>query len=280
MPRPNWRPEVTLRHRSDTIVIQSFRDHSVPRWIQTCLDSVRNWAALFGHDYELSGDEFYDLCGPEYLARGNKNPQAKTNLARLVAARQKLDAGYAKVIWIDADAFVFDPQRLVLDFPSDVLGTGYAFGREVWITRGSWGVPKCVGPMAHNAAMFFTSAAVDLDMLIALIRHIDARRTIVSNYQVGVNLLRGLQYSLMFPTFSHVGVFSPDLIRALAKGDKHFLKSYGKIYRYPCCAANLGLSIQHETSEQVLLQVMDRLAAGTGRAINMFMSESEPQLVP
>ena len=73
--------------RSDTIVIQTFRSHAVPPWIQRCLDSVRKWAQLHGHEYSLAGDEFYNLCGPEYLTRGSKNPQALTNLARLVATR-------------------------------------------------------------------------------------------------------------------------------------------------------------------------------------------------
>jgi hypothetical protein len=75
------------------------------------------------------------LCGPEYLARGSKNPQALTNLARLVATRQRLDAGYERVIWMDADVFVFDPANLVFDFSAESLTTGYAFGREVWLFR-------------------------------------------------------------------------------------------------------------------------------------------------
>jgi hypothetical protein len=197
--------------RSDTVVIQTFHHHSIPAWIQRCLDSVRKWAGLHGHDYSLAGDEFYDLCGPKYLARGSKNPQAITNLARLVATRNHLDASYQRVIWMDADTFVFDPAKLVFDFSAESLTAGYAFGREVWLYRDAAGVLHAEAPVAHNAATFFTPGAVDLDMLITLIRHIDAKRQIVSNYQVGVRLLRGLQYSLMFPTFSHVSVFSPGI---------------------------------------------------------------------
>jgi hypothetical protein len=213
-----------LTGRSNTIVIQTFRSHTIPAWIQRCLESVQKWAALHEHDYWLAGDEFYDLCGPEYLARGNKNPQAITNLARLVATRQRLDAGYECVIWMDADVFVFDPANLVFDFPAESLSTGYAFGREVWLFRDSSRVIRVKSPSPHNAATFFTQGAVDLDMLITLIRHIDATRKIVSNYQVGVRLLHALQYSLMFPTFSHVGMFSPVLLRALAERDEKVLE--------------------------------------------------------
>jgi hypothetical protein len=77
------------------------------------------------------------------------------------------------------------------------LTTGYAFGREVWTDRGGLQILRAWRLRAHNAAAFFTQSAVDLDTLIGLIRHIDASREISSNYQLGVGLLRGLQYSLI-----------------------------------------------------------------------------------
>src|SRR6185437_14873935 len=131
---------MTEVRRSDTIVIQTFRTREIANWIQRCLDSVRNWAKLHGHDYALAGDEFFQLCGPEYLARGNKNPRTITNLARLIATRNHLNEGYRRVIWMDADTFVFDPVNLVFDFPDQSLPTGYAFGREVWVYRDAQGV--------------------------------------------------------------------------------------------------------------------------------------------
>jgi hypothetical protein len=260
--------------RSDSIVIQTFRNHSIPAWITRCLASVEKWARLHGHDYSLAGDEFYELCGPDYFARGSKNPQALTNLARLVATRQRLDAGYQHVIWMDADVFVFDPAKLVFDFPAEILIGGYAFGHEVWLTRDSTGALHVTPPRAHNAATFFTPRAVDLDMLISLIRHIDAKRHIVSNYQVGVGLLRGLQYSLMFPTFSHVGMFSPVLINALADCDEEVIRFYGRAYKYPAYAGNLCLSLRHQTTEAALWRAMDRLEAGAGDAINRYATET------
>jgi hypothetical protein len=265
--------------RSDTIVIQTFRNHTIPAWIQRCLDSVQTWARLHEYEYSLVGDEFYHLCGPEYLARGSKNPQAITNLARLVATRQRLDAGYQRVIWMDADVFVFDPAKLVFDFPAKSLPPGYAFGREVWLGRHA-GVTHVMPPRPHNAATFFTQGAVDLDMLITLIRHIDAKRQIVSNYQVGVCLLDGLQYSLMFPTFSHVGMFSPLLLRALVERDEKTLRFYGQAYRYQACAGNFCLSLQDEVTEAVLLRAMDLLETGAGDAINKYATESGMHLVP
>lgn len=266
--------------QSETVVIQTFRNHNIPPWIQRCLDSVRAWAELHGHDYRLAGDEFYDLCGPEYLARGSKNAQAITNLARLVSTRRQLDAGFKRVVWMDADIFVFNPEKLIFDFPADRLTTGYAFGREIWLSRDPAGTLHTTPPIAHNAAMFFTQDAVDLDMLIALIRHIDANRQIVSNYQVGVRLLRGLQESLMFPTFSHVGVFSQPLLQALVEGDEKVLEFYGRAYRYYTCAGNLGLSVSGEHSDDLFWSAMNCLEAGAGDVINKYATEAGVHLVP
>jgi hypothetical protein len=269
-----------LTRRSNTIVIQTFRNHTIPAWIQRCLQSVQKWTALHEHDYSLAGDEFYDLCGPEYLGHGSKNPQAITNLARLVATRQRLDAGYQRVIWMDADVFVFDPAKLVFDFPAESLTTGYAFGREAWLFRDPTGVIRVKSPRPHNAATFFTQGAVDLDMLITLIRHIDARRQIVSNFQVGVRLLHALQYSLMFPTFSHVGMFSPVLLRALAERDERVLQFYGRAYRYQVCAGNLCYSKRGEVTDDMLWRAIDHLEAGAGDAVNQYATETGVHLVP
>jgi hypothetical protein len=265
--------------RSDTIVIQAFLGRDISTWIRRCLDSVESWAKLHGHDYSLAGDEFCDLCGPEYLARGSKNPQAITNLARLVATRQRLDAGYERVVWMDADVFVFDPARLVLNFSAEHLTAGYAFGREVWLSRSS-GSLSVSPPRAHNAVTYFTADALDLDMLITLIRHIDARRNIVSNYQLGLRVIQGLQYSLMFPTFSHVGMFSPVLLDALAKRDEQALCFYGQACRYQVYAANLCLSLQHRIAEDLLWQAMDHLEVSAGDAINKYAIEKAAYLVP
>lgn len=265
---------------SDTIVIQTFRRENIPAWMQRCLDSVRYWTALQGYDYDLAGDEFYELCGPEYLARGNKNPQAITNLARLIATRNRLDQGYKKVIWLDADVFVFAPRKLVLDFPAEELPTGYAVGREVWANILEGTRFRVTQPVAHNAATYFTPQAVDLDMLINLIRHIDAKRELVSNLQVGVQLLRGLQYSLMFPTFSHVALISPLMIRSLHQGTLPVLKLYGRAYRYHAYAVNLGLSLQHEVTEEVLWSVMDLLERTEGEALNQHALVHSAWLIP
>lgn len=74
---------MTSEKNSDTLIIQAFVKQTTPPRIQRCLDSVRKWAGIRAYDYTLAGDEFYDLCGHEFLQRGQKNPRAITNLATL-----------------------------------------------------------------------------------------------------------------------------------------------------------------------------------------------------
>jgi hypothetical protein len=116
-------------------------------------------------------------------------------------------------------------------------------------------------------------------MLITLIRHIDSKRQVRSNFQLGITLLQGLQNSLMFPTFSHVTAFSLDLIRAIVNSDQELLRIYGEAYRYPAYAANLAHSIQHETTENVIWQAMNRLEAEAGGPINKYATEAGVHLV-
>jgi hypothetical protein len=113
-----------------TIVFQSYRESDVPAWIERCLNSVKRWALVIGHDYELCGDKkLFDLVGNDYLRKVGKNFRSITNLGRLELIRNALLHGYDRAIWLDADVFVFDPDHLDIS-----IMERYAFAREVWIS--------------------------------------------------------------------------------------------------------------------------------------------------
>jgi hypothetical protein len=249
--------------RQRTTVIQSFRDHDVPEWIQRCLDSVKRWTELHGHEYALHGDEFYDLCGPEYLARVGGNVRSITNLARLEATRIKLAEGYDRVIWLDADVFVFDPGNLLME-----TDAGYAFSREVWVEANGDGSIKPIHTSLHNAAFVFTPRQTDLDLFISVIRHIVMTRMISSNYQVGVRLLTGLSYPLDIKTMNSVGMFSPHVMEAIAVGNTDFIRQFARLQGAPTQAANLCLSLNGQFTESMMMTAMDRLETSAGAILN------------
>ena len=254
-----------------TLVVQSFRRTDVPAWIQRCLDSVQQWTRLRGFDYAFYGDEFYDLCGPDYLARVDGNPRSITNLARLEITRIKLAEGYDEVIWFDADVFVFDPDRMVVR-----TDAGYAFSHEAWVTKGTDGSANLAYTSLHNAAFIFTRRQTDLELLIHIIRHIVMTRTIGSNYQVGVRLISGLAYSMDIPVITCVGMFSPDLIDAIADNRRRFMRDFARFHGHKMQAANLGWSQAEHFTEARMMRAMDRLESTAGNVLNRYL-DSAPE---
>jgi hypothetical protein len=249
-----------------TLVVQSFRKHDVPEWISRCLSSVESWAALRGYEYELIGDEIFELCGADYLRAVGPNMQSITNLARLIVTRHRLEKGIDRVIWFDADVFVFGPHQLSIDVKS-----GYAFSRETWmVRRKKYGY--YLEQNTHNAAFVFAENHADLSFLILAINHIAKHRQIRSNFQLGVKLLTGLKYSLDFPHLLNVGAFSPDIIRALARNDRLFLSRFAQIHESPVYAANLGLSLDITPDE--MNRAMEALTKSEGRILNRWLERN------
>jgi hypothetical protein len=233
--------------------------------MQRCLDSVRSWSALLGYDYELMDDRIFDLCGPAYLAAVGDNKRSITNLARLELARLRLGDGYDRVVWLDADTFVFAPDRLTID-----LTSGYAFAKEAWVWNDDEGRTKTEEGV-HNAAFVFAGHHPDLDFLIHAIRHIAGTRQIHASYQVGTKLLVGLQYSLDFPLLTNIGMFSPDVMIALAKDQAPLLATLARASGYPSYAANLCLSLNTGMTADMIDIAMDRLETTRGGVINDYL---------
>jgi len=140
-----------------TIVYQSQRPEGRPAWLETCLDSVRRWAAGCGFDYRFCGDEIFVRVPAWYLDKTAAYPQVATDLGRLRLARELLDTGFERTIWLDADVLVFDPDdfRITVD-------TGSAFGREVWVQGDGRGGLK-VFRNVHNAVALFCRGDSFLD---------------------------------------------------------------------------------------------------------------------
>nr|WP_294552613.1 hypothetical protein [uncultured Rhodopila sp.] len=248
-----------------TLVIQTYRTSEVAPWMQRCLDSVRSWSALQGYEYEFMDDRIFDLCGAEYLAGVGDNKRSITNLARLELARTRLAQGWERVVWLDADTFVFAPDRLTID-----VTKGYAFAKEAWV----WIDPQgrtMTEQGVHNAAFVFAGHHPDLDLLIHAIRHIVSTRRIHASYQVGTKLLVGLQYSLDFPVLTNIGMFSPDVMSAIALGQAPVLAALARASGYPSFAANLCLSLNGGMTREMIRTAMDRLETSRGQVVNQYL---------
>jgi hypothetical protein len=256
-----------------TVVLQSFRTADVPVWMERCMASVRAWAALQGYDYEFMDDRIFDLCGADYLAQVGDNKRSITNLARLELIRLRLAGEYERAIWLDADTFIFAPAAFRMD-----INSGYAFSREVWVTRDKAG-RILVEDRVHNASCVFTRGQSDLDFFIRTARYIAATRQIRESFQVGVKLLSGLQYPLGFRLLQDCAMASPDILQALATGDDGLIALLARGHAHPIHAANIGFSLINPASaywtgmtEELAMLAMDRLEQSAGAVINRFLS--------
>lgn len=133
-----------------TVVLQSFRTHDVPPWLQACLHSVRGWAQQQGWQWRFMDDAFFGLAPDWARQRCAGNVYALTDLCRLLWAERELAAGAQRVLWADADVLVFEPARL--RWPA---GQGHGFARELFLPVDGQGRPGAPQHGINNALMGF-----------------------------------------------------------------------------------------------------------------------------
>ncbi|MCG8509495.1 MAG: hypothetical protein MI741_09735 [Rhodospirillales bacterium] len=231
-----------------TLVYQSFRDTNRPVWIETCLASVRAWAETQAFDYRFFGDGFLDLVPDWYREKSGGRLPIITDLARLLAAREQLDAGYRRVIWLDADVLVFRPEVLRID-----VAKQFAFGREIWVQRTASGRLRAYRNV-HNAVCVFLRGNSFLDFYIHACQSVVSRLDGgVPQQIVGPKLLTSLHNSVGFQLIDAVAMFSPLVVCDILTGGGPALDLLLKRSDDPIGAANLCASLAHGVRDGVRL---------------------------
>ena len=226
-----------------TLLLQSYRQHDVPQWIRLCLDSVAAWTRSCRFDYEFLDDRLFD-CAPGWFREkcGTEHFYPVTDIARLHALRERLQQGYDRVIWFDADVLVFAPSALQI-----IAGSGYAFCHEVvlWL-RPEGFVPGT--PSINNAVMVFEKGNPMLDFYLFAAEEIVRHREIAkfSRTMIGPEFLTGLERCMPINRLVNVGLFTPPLMAAFASGDPGLPALYRRAFGYPMAAANLCHFLRRE----------------------------------
>jgi hypothetical protein len=243
-----------------TLIIQSYRTHDVPSWIERCLASVRAWARDRGHDYRLTDDSVFALCGEAYLAKVGDNKLPISDLFRLELIRNALAEGYDQAIWMDADILVFAPDRLAFEPAARI-----SFPPEVWLFQmdGRWAVTKAI----NTCVVACPRGDPDLDLIIQTIRHKARHHEITHPFQVGVDLIRGMHHFLQFPILPNIGMFSSWALKALAANDEEAIAHQAAHHETPIYAANLCASdhvlpVTSEAQAHAAIDVLERTAGG------------------
>ena len=192
------------------LVLQSYREEHVPEWIQACLKSVQSWAEVAGYDYHCAGDV-------ELLATLTESVRKKltgrwpmlADIGRLKLMQKALTEGHERVVWMDADVYLFAPEKM--RFP-EVLENGYAFGREVWVEASGK-----VRHGVHNAFCLFEQGNPFLDYYIHACERIVAQHSgqHLAPQLLGPKFLK-MQYNLLkFPLMDSVAMLSPVVVAEL-----------------------------------------------------------------
>lgn len=219
-----------------TIVYQSFRTSEVPAWIESCMGSVRAWAAQRGYSYRFWDDSFFDFIPPELCGRAARHRCLMADFARVAAARKLLAEGWDRTIWVDADVLVFDPGNFEID-----LATGYAFCREIWLHRTVLGHPQ-FELKVNNAVAVFCQGERLTDFYLDAAEIVLRGAHELTPFSIGVDWLSGLKRVVDFPLLTSVGMFGPEMSYRYLQDDGRFLRPYLRYQSSRVAAANLCLS--------------------------------------
>jgi len=245
---------------SNTLVLQSHRQPLPAKWIQTCLDSVKNWAEINNFDYKLIGDELFDYVSDSILRKTKSQLVIATDLARLKAIKSYLAEGYDIVVWCDADFVIFNPNEFKL--PDE----NYVVGREIWIQYANDNPKKLTAYVkVHNAFMMYREGNSFLEFYVDT-----AERLLISNKGsmspqfIGPKLLTAIHNIAQCPVIETAGMLSPLVVKDIANDGGLALELFQKKSSLPIAAANLCGSMYEkgDVSEYDIDQCIDRLLMG------------------
>ena len=195
-----------------TVVFQSH--HSLHQdWLIRCTQSVRHWCVLQGFDYQWLGDELFEINPAWFNEKVKGRGPILSDLARLKHSARFLE-NYERVIWLDADVFLFNPHSF------SITQSSYLMGRECWVQphkkglKFGWKVYRSL----CNAFLMFERDNPILPYYIhaceQTIKRVDpqwiAPQMIGPKFLTALNSVSPLHYT------DQIGSASPHLIRDLA----------------------------------------------------------------
>jgi hypothetical protein len=250
------------------VVLQSFRAHDVPDWIQRCMASVRTWAEQRQCTYAFVGDELLALPPDWFRKKSSRYLNIVTDLGRLLCAREYLARGAERVLWIDADVLIFQPDSLNID---PTLSYGYT--KEAWCRRDDKGAITSSRKI-NNAACLFRGDDAGLahlngyiDDCLTLLQETDKVR---DHTLIGTRYLTARNSQTPLPVLLGFGLLSPLVMRAILTPDSEVLAYFGEQHGDPIYAANLcnffrGTGVNHSgIADDIYTAVVNALLADGG----------------
>jgi hypothetical protein len=224
-----------------------------------------------GYNYRFFDDELFDYAPDWYRNRINNQIHLVADLARLNVAKQFLDNGYEKAIWIDADVLVFAPTQFTLP-----LDKSFSFCREIYVSYDEQS--KLVAyRRVNNAITLMTKGSSFLDFYIDTCKSIVANRSKLQHTSVGTSFLTAMNQQIPIDHINQVGLYSPLVMRDIAEGHGDALALYVKAFGAENYAANLCFTFNAvdtlgvKMTPDLFERVIDTLCDTQGQVVNQYL---------
>jgi hypothetical protein len=250
-----------------TVVVQAWAGDR-PRFIDSCLGTVRDWAALQGFDYRFETDALLADVPESYRRRVSNLVLPMAVFGRLLLLRQVLRSGCDRVIWCDADVVIFDPADL------HMRGTGdYALTYEVWTETDPAGRVRHA-PNITGCFMMFERENPFLDFALHALAQRAERTPITEPRASFTYMLTELGEVVPLRTVREVGMVSPLLMGEIARATPRHLAGYMETVGVPLCGVNLCTAFHNLVYEGVHMtdaiyeRVIERCLTTGGEVFN------------
>ncbi len=176
------------------------------------MDSVREWCALHAYRYRFIDDALFERVPADILSKTAASRVVATDIGRLFLIRSALAEGFDRVLWLDADTLVLNPQRFILP------DAGFAVGREHWIQADGarW---RCYRKV-HNAFLLAVAGNPVLEFYLYtalnIVRAHSGRHMVPQ--LVGPKLLTALHNISAFTVCESADVMSPPVLADVIAG--------------------------------------------------------------
>ena len=240
-----------------TLVVQSYRTRDVAAWISACLRSVQAWAGQAGYHYEFVDDRLFEYAPAWVRERCRDQLLPITDVARMRLLRERLQQGWDRVVWVDADVLVFAPERFVLDGDAP-----YALCHELWLRVYAAGEIESEEKV-NNAVMLLTQRQPMLDFWIFAVDEILRAHAMHEIGPLTASTLFFTDLATIMPlrVLRNVGLLSPPVVRDIARGGGAVSREWARQFGHPVGAANLCASLQDRPSAGAVVGAAEMDAA-------------------
>jgi hypothetical protein len=213
--------------------------------METCLSSVKHWAEIQGFAYRFIDDAFFSHV-PDWFGEAVKGQRhLVSDLARLELARLYLDEGWERVIWVDADIYICDPQGFQIGEEQN-----HWLCSELWVSvrDSQWHFSRRV----NNAVLAFSQGNNFLDFYRnACERIVRSKQGKLRHTEIGTSFLSGIAHLL--PLLKDVAMFSPCLLEAFYNNNESAISRYRTEFGVSIKAINLCLTFRNTHFGDLLL---------------------------